>query len=63
MNQARDLPTRGFQLPLGSLAEIVDAGSVTIHLTETQRERLLNFGSDGGCGVVVEIKALHVISF
>ncbi len=38
-DQRSHLPARGFQSLLGQLAEVVDAGSVTIHLTETQRHR------------------------
>jgi hypothetical protein len=57
------LPAGGFQLLLGGLAEMVDAGSVTIHLTETRRHRLENLGSDRSCGVVVEVEMLHVPLF
>ncbi len=55
----RKLPAGRFQPLFGGLAEMVDAGSVTIHLTETRRQRLQNLGSDGSGGVVVEIEALH----
>ncbi len=63
MDQRGYLPPGGFQLLLGGLAEMVDAGSVTIHLTETLDRRLQNFRSDGGSGVVVEIEMLHVDLF
>jgi hypothetical protein len=32
-------------------------------LTETRHRRLQDFGSDGGCGVVVEIEMLHLLPF
>ena len=57
------LAARGFQALLGGLSEMVDAGRVTIHLTETRHHRLENFRSDGGGGVVVEIEMLHLNLF
>jgi hypothetical protein len=63
VDERRNLPAGGFQLLLGGLAEMVDAGSVTIHLTETRHQRLQNFGSDGSGGVVVEIEMLHLPLF
>jgi hypothetical protein len=59
VDQRGKLAARRFQPLLGGLAEMVDAGSVTIHLTETRRQRLQNLGSDGSGGVVVEIEMLH----
>ena len=47
VDQRGDLPARRFQPLLRALAEMVDAGRVTIHLTETRHHRLQNFGSDG----------------
>ena len=58
-----DLPPRRFQPLLGGLAEMVDAGRVTIHLTETRHHGLQNLGSDGSGGVVVEVEVLHLHSF
>ena len=63
VDQRRDLPPRRFQPLLGGLAEMVDAGRVTIHLTETRHQRLQDFRRDGGGGVVVEIEVLHLYSF
>ncbi len=63
VNQAGQLPPRRLQPLLGALAEMMDAGSVTIHLTETSHYCLQNFRRDGGGGVVVEIEALHYFSF
>ena len=63
VDQRRHLPAGGFQFLFGGLAEMMDAGSVTIHLTETRHRRLQNFGSDGGGSVVVEIEMLHVELF
>ena len=45
---------------LARLPEMVDAGSVTIHLTETRHHGLQHFGSDGRGGVVVEVEMLHL---
>ena len=61
VDQGGQLPPRRLQPLLGALAEMVDAGSVTIHLTETRHHRLQNFRSDGGGGVVVEIEVLHLL--
>ena len=47
VDQRGDLAARRFQTLLGALSEMVDAGRVTIHLTETRHHRLQNFGSDG----------------
>ena len=54
------LPPGRFQPLLGALAEMMDAGRVTIHLTETRHHGLQNLGSDRSGGVVVEIKVLHL---
>ena len=59
VDQRRQLPPRPFQPLFGRLSEMMDAGSVTIHLTETRHQRLQYFGSDRRGGVVVEIEALH----
>jgi hypothetical protein len=42
---------------------MVDAGSVTIHLTERRHCGLQNFGSYRGGGVVVEIEMVHLKVF
>ena len=63
VDQRRHLPPRRFQPLLGRLPEMVDAGRVTIHLTETRHHRLQNFRSDGRGGVVVEIEMLHLNPF
>ena len=63
VDQRGELPPRGLQLLLGGLAEMMDAGSVTIHLTETRHQRLQDFGSDRGGGVMVEVEMLHLHSF
>ena len=63
VDQRGHLPARGFQPLLGALAEMVDAGRVTIHLTETRHHRLQNFRSDGCGGVVVEVEMLHLTPF
>ncbi len=60
--ERRHLPPRRLQPLLGFLAEMVNAGSVTIHLTETRRHGLQHFGSQGSGGVVVEVNVLHLIS-
>ena len=57
------LPARGFQALLRALSEMVDAGRVTIHLSEARHHRLENFRSDGCGGVVIEIEMLHLNLF
>ena len=52
-----------FETLLGGLSEMMNAGSVTIHLTETRHHRLQNLRSDRCGGVVVEVKPLHVLSY
>ena len=63
MDQRGHLAARRFQPLLGALSEMVDAGRVTIHLTEARHHRLQNFRSDGRGGVVVEVEVLHLNSF
>ena len=60
VDQGGHLAARRFQTLLRALSEMVDAGRVTIHLTETRHHRLENFRSDGCGGVVVEIEMLHL---
>src|ERR1017187_4564584 len=58
-NQGRKLAAGRFHALFGALPEMVDAGSITVHLTETRRQGFQHFWSDGRCGIVVEIEALH----
>ena len=57
------LPARGFQALFGALSEMVNAGRVTIHLSEARYHRLENFRCDGSGGVVIEVEMLHVKPF
>ena len=61
VDEGRYLAARGFQPLLRALSEMVDAGRVTIHLSETRHHRLENFRSDGCGGVVIEVEMLHLI--
>ena len=63
VDQRRQLPPGGLQPLLGGLPEMVDAGSVTIHLTETRHHGVQDLGRDGSGGVVVEIEMLHLLLF
>jgi hypothetical protein len=62
-DQGRDLPPRIFQPLLGGLSEMMDAGSVTIHLTETRHRGLQHFRRHRGCRIVIEVKTLHFFLF
>jgi hypothetical protein len=42
---------------------MVDAGRVTIHLSEARHRRLENFLIDGRGGVVIEVEMLHYTTF
>ena len=57
------LAARGLQALLGGLSEMVDAGRVTIHLSEARHRRLENFPIDGRGGVVIEVEMLHFTTF
>ena len=63
VDQRRQLPPGGLHALLGSLPEMVDAGSVTIHLTETRHHGVQGLGRGGSGGVVVEIEMLHLPIF
>ena len=63
MDQGRKLAARRFQTLLGRLPEMMNAGRVTIRLTETRDHCLQHLGSYGGRGVMVEIRALHLEPF
>ena len=62
-DQRRGLPPGHLQPLLGGLSEMMDAGSVTIHLTETLRRGLQHFRRHRGCRVVIEVETLHFFSF
>src|SRR6202167_6666383 len=53
------LPPRHFQPLLSLLSEMMDAGSVTIHLTETRHRGLQHFRRHRGRRVVIEVETLH----
>src|ERR1035437_5264587 len=53
------LAARGFQALLGGLSEMVDAGRVTIHLSEARHHRLEDLRIDRCGGVVIEVEVLH----
>ena len=57
------LAARGFQPLLRRLSEMVDAGRVTIHLSEARHHRLENLRRDGSGGVVIEVEMLHLDLF
>ena len=57
------LAARGFQPLLRRLSEMVDAGRVTIHLSEAGHGRLENLRIDGRGGVVIEVEMLHWNTF
>ena len=63
VDQRRHLPARGFQPLLRPLSEMVNAGRVTIHLTEARHQRLQDFRRDWSGGVVIEVEMLHLILF
>ena len=58
-DQAAHLPPGLLQPLFSRLPEMVDAGRVTIHLTETQHHGLQHCGGDRGSRVVVEVETLH----
>ena len=57
------LAARGFQALLGGLSEMVDAGRVTIHLSEARHHRLEDLRIDRCGGVVIEVEVLHLDPF
>jgi hypothetical protein len=59
----RGLPPRHLQPLLGGLSEMMDAGSVTIHLTETRHRGLQHFRRHRGRRVVIEVETLHFFLF
>ena len=60
-DQPGNLPPRPLQPLLRRLPEIVDAGGVTIHF-ETRHQGLHHFWGNGGGGIVVEVKPLHLLT-
>ena len=60
VDEGGHLAARRFQPLLRALSEMVDAGRVTIHLSEARHHRLENFRSDGSGGVVIEVEMLHL---
>src|SRR4051812_1620497 len=63
VDEGSHLAARGFQPLLRTLSEMVNAGRVTIHLSETRHHRLENFRSDGCGNVVIEVEMLHLYPF
>jgi len=57
------LAAGGFQTLFRRLSEMVDAGRVTIHLSEAGHRRFQNFRIDRRGGVVIEVEMLHWKTF